>query len=95
MVLTVGYDLQVFFTTVNLPPERATTPDAAAFIPSQRSSGRPRLYVAAEDIAGVSARTLRMRLSSISGLFAFLQARRACRRGGNGSGRGRACRWQM
>ena len=42
---------------------------------AQRAGGRGRLQVAAEDAGGVSARTLRRRLSSVSGLYPFLQAR--------------------
>jgi integrase/recombinase XerD len=74
-VLAVAYDLKVFLTATGKPPEAVTTADVLAFMTAQRAGGRGRLQVAGQDTAGVSARTLRRRLSSVSGLFAFLQAR--------------------
>jgi integrase/recombinase XerD len=74
-VLAVAYDLKVFFTTVGVVPERVTTADVLKFMAAQRSGGRAGLHMAGDDSGGVSTRTLRRRLSSISGLFAFLQAR--------------------
>jgi hypothetical protein len=74
-VLAVAYDLKVFFATVGGPPDVVTTADVLAFMTAQRAGGRGRLQVAGEDSAGVSARTLRRRLSSVSGLYSFLQAR--------------------
>jgi integrase/recombinase XerD len=74
-VLAVAYDLKVFFTTVGGPPDVVRTADVLAFMTAQRAGGQGRLQVAGEDAAGVSARTLRRRLSSVSGLYSFLQAR--------------------
>ena len=42
---------------------------------AQHAGGQGRLQVAGGDAAGVSARTLRRRLSSVSGLYSFLRAR--------------------
>ena len=78
-VLAVGYDLKVFFTVVGKPPEQVSPGDVLAFMTAQRtgaplSSARGPRPVRRGG-AGVSTRTLRRRLSSVSGLFAFLHAR--------------------
>jgi integrase len=73
-VLAVAYDLKVFFTTVGKPPRRVRPADVLAFMTAQRTGGEGGLQVA-EPGAGVSARTLRRRLSSVSGLYGFLHAR--------------------
>jgi integrase/recombinase XerD len=75
-VLAVAYDLKVFRAATGKPPEAVTTADVLAFITAQRAGGQGRLQVAGQNAAGVSARTLRRRLSSVSGLYSFLQARR-------------------
>ena len=73
-VVAVAYDLKVFFTVVGKAPGRVVAADVLAFVTAQYAGGPARrLQVAGE--GGVSARTVRRRLSSISGLFAFLQAR--------------------
>ena len=75
-VLAVAYDLKVFFTAAGKPPDAVTTADVLAFMTAQRTGGGlGRLQVAGENAGGVSARTLRRRLSSVSGLYSFLQAR--------------------
>jgi site-specific recombinase XerD len=73
-VLAVAYDLKVFFTVVAKPPRRVRPVDVLAFMTVQRTGGDGRLQVA-DASAGVSARTLRRRLSSVSGLYGFLHAR--------------------
>jgi integrase/recombinase XerD len=73
-VLAVAYDLKVFFSVVGKPPRRVRPADVLAFMTAQRTGGEGRLQ-AAEPGAGVSARTLRRRLSSVSGLYGFLLAR--------------------
>ena len=73
-VLAVAYDLKVFFTAVAKSPWRVCPADVLAFMTAQRAGGEGRLQVA-EPGAGVSARTLRRRLSSVSGLYGFLLAR--------------------
>src|SRR4249920_3107738 len=65
-VLAVAYDLKVFFTVVGKPPRRVRPVDVLAFMTAQRTGGDGRLQVA-EPGAGVAARTLRRRLSSVSG----------------------------
>jgi hypothetical protein len=74
-VRAVAYDLKVFFTVVAKSPRRVRPADVLAFMTAQRTGGGGRLQVAGEGEGGVSARTLRRRLSSVSGLYAFLQAR--------------------
>jgi hypothetical protein len=72
-VLAVAYDLKVFFTVVGKPPRRVRPVDVLAFMTAQRAGGQGRLQIAGAGDGGVSARTLRRRLSSVSG--------RAARRG--------------
>ncbi|WP_203737802.1 tyrosine-type recombinase/integrase [Actinoplanes italicus] len=75
-VVAVAYDLKVFFTVVGKAPGRVVAADVLAFVTAQYAGGpAQRLQVAGEVGSGVSARTVRRRLSSVSGLFAFLQAR--------------------
>jgi integrase len=77
-VLAVAYDLRVFFTVVGKDPERVGPADVLAFVTAQRagqSSIGGVLRPVGDDAAGVSLRTVRRRLSSVSGLYAFLHAR--------------------
>jgi integrase/recombinase XerD len=75
-VLAVAYDLRVFFVVVGKPPALVTAADVLGFVSSQHT-GTPagRLQAVNAEAVGVSARTVRRRLSSVSGLFGFLQAR--------------------
>ncbi len=73
-VLATAYDLKVFFFFVGKAPEEVVSSDVLGFITAQRAGGDRRLRPVADN-AGVSARTVRRRLSSISGLFGYLQAR--------------------
>jgi site-specific recombinase XerD len=74
-VLAVAYDLKVFFAVVAKPPRRVRPVDVLGFMTAQRMGGDGRLQVTADGAGGVSARTLRRRLSSVSGLYGFLHAR--------------------
>ena len=77
-VLAAAYDLKVFFTVVGKQPEDVRAADVLAFVTAQRT-GRSSiggvLLPVGEDEVGVSLRTVQRRLSTISGLFAFLHAR--------------------
>jgi hypothetical protein len=77
-VLAAAYDLRVFFTVVGKDPERVGPADVLAFVTAQRAAS-PRsvgvLRPVGDDAAGMSLRTVRRRLSSVSGLYAFLHAR--------------------
>jgi len=74
-VAAVAYDLKVFFTVVGKPPRRVVAADVLAFVTAQYAGGPARRLLAAAGGAGMSARTVRRRLSSVSGLFAFLHVR--------------------
>jgi integrase/recombinase XerD len=82
-VRAAAYDLKVFFTAVARPPEQVRPVGVLAFITAQRA-GRPggrgvlQPLEAEGEPGGVSAATVRRRLSIVSGFFAFLQAPRRC-----------------
>jgi integrase/recombinase XerD len=77
-VLAAAYDLKVFFVVVGKSPKRVRPADVLGFMTAQRT-GQPSLSLQLQPVAdeapGVSSRTLRRRLSSVSGLFAFLTVR--------------------
>lgn len=70
--LAAGYDLKVFFSAIEKDPAEVTTADVLDFITAQR--GDRRVVRIADGESGLSARTIQRRLSSISGLYAFLCA---------------------
>ena len=77
-VLAVAYDLKVFFTVVGKSPKRVQPADVLAFMTAQRTghgSAAQAVQPVDGERVGVSTRTLRRRLSSVSGLYAFLHAR--------------------
>jgi site-specific recombinase XerD len=74
-VLAAGFDLKVFFTVVPKDPAEVTTGDVLAFITAQRSAGDPKVIRLADGESGLSARTIKRRLSSISSMFSFLVTR--------------------
>jgi integrase/recombinase XerD len=79
-VLAAASDLRVFFTVVAKPPEQVRPADVLAFITAQRTGrggghGTLRPVSPGHAPDGVSAATVRRRLSIVSGFFAFLQAR--------------------
>jgi integrase/recombinase XerD len=78
-VLAAAYDLKVFFAVVARAPDQVRPADVLAFITAQRTGrGGDRALQPvgpAEEPVGVSAATVRRRLSIVSGFFAFLQAR--------------------
>lgn len=74
-VVAVAFDLKVFFAEVAKPPDEVTVRDVLGFIESQRRPVRGKNVVRLEDgEAGLSARTIRRRLSSLAGLFDYLVA---------------------
>jgi integrase/recombinase XerD len=74
--LAAAYDLKVFFATVGKDPAQVTTADVFAFIAAQRAPRRgPRVVRMEDGEAGLAARTIKRRLASVSGLFAYLVAR--------------------
>jgi len=74
-LLAVAFDLKVFFTAVAKPPVDVTVRDVLGFIEIQRRPVRGGNVVRIEDgEVGLSARTIRRRLSSVAGLFDYLVA---------------------
>jgi hypothetical protein len=78
-VLAPAYDLKVFFAVVARPADQVRPADVLGFITAQRAGrGEGRALQAVgmpSESGGVSAATVRRRLSIVSGFFAFLQAR--------------------
>jgi integrase/recombinase XerD len=74
-VLAVAYDLKVFFTVVGKPVEQVRPADVLGFVTGQRAGGGGDRRLRPVEGGGVSARTVARRLSSVSGLYAFLAAR--------------------
>jgi integrase/recombinase XerD len=71
--LAVAFDLKVFFSLVPKEPAAVTTADVFAFLAAQRAPRHGPTLVRLEDgERGLSARTLKRRLASLSGLFAYL-----------------------
>jgi site-specific recombinase XerD len=75
-VLAAGFDLKVFFTFVGKEPAEVSTADVLEFITEQRTPRRGTNVVRLDDgETGLSARTIRRRLATLSGLFGYLVAR--------------------
>jgi integrase/recombinase XerD len=75
-LLATAFDLKVFFSAVPKEPAEVTTADVFEFISAQRAPRRGAAVVRLEDgEAGLSARTIKRRMSSVSGLFRYLAAR--------------------
>lgn len=76
-VLATAYDLKVFFDLVGKEPARVSTADVFGFVAAQRvpRRGDGKVVRLEDGEAGLSARTIKRRLASVSGLFAYLAAR--------------------
>lgn len=75
-LLAMAFDVKVFFSMVPKEPAEVTTADVSEFIAAQRAPRHGTRVVRLEDgEAGLSARTIKRRVSSISGLFRYLVAR--------------------
>ena len=75
-VLATAFDLKVFFTQVAKVPEEVTGADVLSFIAAQRQPRRGAEVVRIQDgEAGLSARTIKRRLASVTGLFEYLIVR--------------------
>jgi integrase/recombinase XerD len=74
--LATAYDLKVFFRVVEKDPAEVTTADVLGFIEAQRRPPEGSNVVRIEDgEAGLSARTIKRRLATVSGLFSYLMTR--------------------
>jgi integrase/recombinase XerD len=72
-VLAAAFDLKVFFSWAQKEPSEITSRDVINFIASQRAPrGTSKVVRISDGGSGLSARTVARRLSSISGLFAYL-----------------------
>ena len=74
--LAVASDLKIFFGVVAKEPTEVTAADVFAFLAEQRTPRLGDRVVRLEDgEAGLAARTIARRLSSVRGLYAYLAAR--------------------
>jgi len=69
----VAFDLKTFFTVIAKGPVQVTAADVFDFLADQR--GDRTVVRLADGESGLSARTIARRLSSVSGLYAYLVAR--------------------
>ncbi len=73
--LATAYDLKVFFEVVGKEPAEVCSADVFAFLGQQRSPRLENVVRIEDGEAGLSARTIARRLSSIAGLFEYLIVR--------------------
>ena len=71
----MAFDLKVFFTVVGKTPARVTSADVMLFIAQQRNGPGDSNVVPIDRSDGLSPRTIRRRLSSVSGFYAYLMVR--------------------
>ena len=69
----IGHDLKTFFSVVDRDPTEVVAADVFSFLAQQR--GDRTVIRISDGESGLSARTIARRLSSISGLYAYLVAR--------------------
>ena len=69
----VAFDLKAFFAVITKDPVEVTAADVFEFLAHQR--GDRTVVRLADRVPGLSARTIARRLSSVSGLYAYLVAR--------------------
>lgn len=78
-VLAARFDLKVFFEVVAKPVDQVRAADVLRFITAQRTGAgclpEPGMQVVPEGVVGVCSRTIRRRLSTVGGLYAFLAVR--------------------
>ena len=73
--LATAYELKVFFEVVGKEPAEVGSSDVFAFVAEQRASRQENVVRIEDGEAGLSARTIARRLSSIAGLFEYLLVR--------------------
>ena len=72
-LLATVSDLRAFFAVVSKPVPEVTTADVLEFIAEQRRPrGDGRVVRLADGESGLSSRTIKRRLSSVSGLYVYL-----------------------
>jgi integrase/recombinase XerD len=74
--LAVASDLKIFFEVVAKPPAEVTVTDVFGFLSAQRAPRQgERVFRLDDGEAGLAARTIARRLSSVRGLYAYLCVR--------------------
>jgi integrase len=73
--LATAYDLKVFFEVVGKEPYEVGSADVFAFVAEQRTPRRENVVRIDDGEAGLSARTIARRVSSVAGLFEYLLVR--------------------
>jgi integrase/recombinase XerD len=73
--LATAYDLKVFFAVVGKEPVEVSAADVFAFLAQQRTPRLEKVVRIEDGEAGLSARTIARRLSSVAGLFEYLIVR--------------------
>jgi integrase/recombinase XerD len=73
--LATAYDVEVFFEVVGKDPADVTSADVFAFLAQQRTPRQERVVRIEDGEAGLSARAIARRLSSVAGLFEYLIVR--------------------
>jgi site-specific recombinase XerD len=75
-LLATASDLRVFFSVVAKEPAEVTSADVLAFITEQRAArGDGKVIRLSDGESGLSTRTIKRRLSSVSGLYSYLVTR--------------------
>jgi integrase/recombinase XerD len=74
-LVAYAFDLKTFFSVVGKDPVEVTTADVLAFVKTQRAQGDTAVVRLCDGESGLSARTIRRRLSAVSGLYAYLCVR--------------------
>ncbi len=70
--LATAYDLKVFFEVVGKEPADVTSADVFVFLGQQRTPRHEKVVRIEDGEAGLSARTIARRVSSVAGLFEYL-----------------------
>ena len=73
--LATAYDLKVFFEVVGKDPAEVSAADVFTFLAEQRTPRLEKVVRIEDGEAGLSARTIARRLSSVAGLFEYLIVR--------------------
>ena len=74
-VLAVAFDLKVFFTVITVDPVDVTPVEVFEFLAQQRRPRRGNVVRLADGEAGMSARTIQRRLSSVAQFYEYLVVR--------------------
>ena len=73
-LLATAYDLKVFFEAVEHDPLEVSVADLLAFVKTQRRGQSSRVVRISDGSSGLALSTIKRRLSSLSGFYAYLVA---------------------